>query len=370
MSVLAEYNYSACSRKDVDYGFFTVQTTDIPSGPLRRRTGRGNHKRFWRTLRLAPITENEENLLERSNSISNENEISIVPSVVFCQTERPKAADKFSIGERSKSFACVSPRKPIVPRLQLDLDTYEEELENISEDDGRKTPGSEVFNVLRGLPPRPKCKRKVLPPSVTVRETDKVKNNTSKLLKLRTKTNNKVAVNGSTTSDTGDQKLRKNNQGSLTFRIVQNDKRPQSADSNVRVVTLSNISYVNQSPNRNLPTMVKPIGLTKSEIVQTQQITSMLEEKEFDAGGALSTPRKTEAKNSVALRGTDITSFYNMWERSTTRRAFDRKGTEKGKARLNRDCACSVQNNIKGKYGLHKNNVLPPINSSVKETCM
>lgn len=367
------------SRAGYDRGFFTVQSTDVPAGPTRRKKIRGNHKAFWRTIRLAPITENEERLWEPADSPCSEDfETSVTPSSVDGRTARPNSGSKDNFVDKSVTYETVRRmprRKSDVPSLHLELDTFEEELQNIPED--CRTPDTEVQNMLTKLPPRPKCKRKVLPPSVTKSEPPQrgqSTNKSNKLLKLRAKIQNNTQTNSvSSSNSVVKKKDRKTVHENKAFNILDHIRRPQSADNEVHVIKLSDLgSLSSRSSVPDLPTLIDSIvkhnELTAS-YAQTQERSNSSPKREnsFEDSGALSTPRP-DSKTPTALRGSDISSFYHVWDRNSKRRPFDRKDAEKSRVKLNRDCMCSVQNQAKGnKCGVHRSHVLPPIGAARKE---
>ncbi|KAH3771834.1 hypothetical protein DPMN_173163 [Dreissena polymorpha] len=353
-------------RTSRDKGVFTVQTS---STPRRRRVdpsakGQQQQPLSTRNVRLTPIHENEEMTREGTPmSLGSDGEQATSPSS-FEVFERDSST---GMGYRTSSEKAmgIPLRKSCIPRLVLDSDTYEEELEHISEDTNNNT---YTHNVVSDLPPRPSCKRKVLPPSVTGPDCDNVKSK-NKLLKLR----NKPSANNFVLKD--DLTILKDLQKvilSRTERLNTLKVRPRSAENRSRVIHLADLSSPNRVSVPDLPSIIQSI--TRHNELHSQRTPVSTEPRDlgrheiaFDESGALSTPRE-EALMPTPLRSKEMASFYNMWDRDTKKRPFDKKDCEKERGiHFNRSCLCSLRN-CGRKCGFPaRSNVLPPIVSPHRE---
>jgi len=354
-------------RREKDHGFFTVQSSDIPVGSKRRNGTRRNHKTLLRSLHLAPITEREERLSGEFGNFANDNNEYNIPQQhsIRCQTDRTHDRLGETVFRRSKSFTSTRVNKPVIPRLQLLLDTFDDELSHIRENSGSYTPDNEVITALDELPPRPKCKRKVLPPSVTGSQEGSSRRTSNILLKQRPRAQH-ILQSGSPSNNVNQKGAKQCMNLETTTRLESKTERPQTADNKLRVIHLTGVSnYINNTGVSGLPAIL-------NNLVNNSDLNTSLDlshdhdmSARIDDSGALSTPRNGES-NQSALRGSDLASFYNMWEKSKSRRPFDKNDDTTRKLRVNRSCMCSIQNCAKDKCGLRRNSVLPPIGSTGK----
>lgn len=371
-------------RPETDKGTFTVQATDVPKSCMRRKNrAQGvNLLKFQRKkARLTPIHESEEIFPSEKPEIIAQRE---EPSPISITITSPEGESRgLSIeGSFERTDTPMLHRKSVNSRLYLDLDVFEEELENIPDQDS-KVKDPEVLNILAELPPRPKCKRKVLPPSITT-GTDSLKPKKKKLLKLRSKFENTLDnVGSSMTKDLRSVMKRE------SLKVL-NEQRPKSAENGVRVIHLSDLSSANSSSVPDLPSILNKLAKSNDlkDFSQFKKQTNEIDEisrgrvisksSMYEDSGALSTPRddsgiklgSTEMlstpKVGKCLKGSDIASFYNMWDRDRKSRPFDKKDSDKMKINVYRDCLCSIRNCAKKCFN-QRNNVLPPISSPSRD---
>ena len=384
MVLYTETGEFVAPSQEKDRGTFTVQSSDVPSGSRRSKTRKLTHvtQTFRRKkVRLTPINETEEIDEREEEEIVVESECDKTISPFSIMLTSPDGESTYITSERSfeRSDTPAVHRKSVESSLFLDLDTFEEELESITENDN-KVHDPEVLGILSTLPPRPKCKRKVLPPTVTA-AVDNLKPKRKKLLKLRNKHENILGNANYTISKDLQNVIKKETLHAL------NERRPKSAENSVRVLTLKDLSSTNSSSVPDLPSILSKIANSNDqkdmEPIRNQknEYAKLYSSKTFmyDDSGALSTPRdnndaklddinRPSASNATdkCLRGSDIASFYNMWDRDRKSRPFDKKGSDKLKINVHRDCLCSIRNCARKCFN-QRNHVLPPIASPSRD---
>jgi hypothetical protein len=357
--------------QEKDKGTFTVQTSDVPLALRRSKTRKlGHNTQYFRSkkVRLTPINEKEET--DEREEVVVESESCATISPVSITMTSPDGECTYITNERSfhRSDTPAVHRKSVDTALFLDLDTFEEELENIPEHEN-KVRDPDVLGILSTLPPRPKCKRKVLPPSITT-GVDNLKPKKKKLLKLRSRQENILGHSNFTISKDLQNVMKRQ-----TLQVL-NEQRPKSAEHGVRVLTLSDLSSTNSSSVPDLPSIMSKIAKSNESHIrnETNEHGNMYRSKTtmYEDSGALSTPRDDNsganptATPEKCLKGSDIASFYNMWDRDRKTRPFDKKGSDKLKINLRRDCLCSIRNCARKCFN-QRNQVLPPIASPSRD---
>lgn len=406
MVICGESGSLRIQRPDIDRGTFTVQATDIPISCLRRthrKAGTIQPNQQRKKVRLTPINECEETLTRDASFTSRECAHNMAPIRIALTSPCGDYTYITREGSFERSDTPMLHRKSSSTKLYVDIDTFEEELETITTIDESEVELKDptIANALAELPPRPKCKRKVLPPSVTT-VVDNGKPKKKKLLKLRSRHENSIE-NASYALPKDLQYVMKRQ----TLQALSKLPRPRSAEHVVRVIRLADLSSANSSSVPDLPSILNNIAKSNelAEVSSARNVTHTLSELSrgrtlthassemsrgsgvtksamYEDSGALSTPRNnsdsqlengspmsrldSEVKVENCLKGSDIASFYNMWDRDWKSRPFDKKESDKFKINIHRDCLCAIRNCAK-KCVIKRNNVLPPINSPSRD---
>lgn len=395
-------------RPEIDRGTFTIHASDIPISCLRRtyrKSGANVQKQQRKKVRLTPINECEETMTRDGSFASRECTHTMTP-ISIALTPLCGGDDIYTTREGSfeRSDTPMLHRKPSLNKLNVDIDTFEEELETITTitESESKLNDRTIANTLADLPPRPKCKRKVLPPSITT-VVDNGKPKKKKLLKLRSRYEHSIENASYALSKDLHNVMKRQ-----TLQALSKLPRPKSAEHVVRVIRLADLSSANSSSVPDLPSILSNIARSNelADISSPRTVTHTLSECSrgralthessemsrasgvtksamYEDSGALSTPRNnsdsqilesgshlsrldSEVKVENCLKGSDMASFYNMWDRDWKSRPFDKKESDKFKINIHRDCLCSIRNCAK-KCVIKRNNVLPPINSPSRD---
>ncbi|KAL4234491.1 hypothetical protein ACF0H5_006136 [Mactra antiquata] len=368
--------FMSIARQDTDRGVFTVQATDVPRAVLRRKPKRSRKSPTVKIQitnpTLEPIHEDNDETQDVEEEITEEMSLSASPSTLVSTVDSERTISRYDTPScRTKST-----------ELSIDLDGFDEELEKVPD----ITVDTDIVNMLSGLPPRPKCKRKMLPPSITnSANTDNKdgdsKRRKNKMLKLR-----KDLVK---TLETVNRPSSRNTQTATAYHSRQTleslsyTPRPKSAENKVFVVQLSDLGSSNSSSVPDLPSIMSRLAserldsshlrtLTRLSMRQSDDEPSKTSARSmYEDSGALSTPRRSpdsndtnesKSKTESCLKGSDISSFYHMWDRDRNSRPFDKKDSGKIKLNVHRDCMCLIKNSARKCFD-KRHSVLPPIPS-------
>ena len=360
------------NRPDVDYGKFTVESADVPLGTLRKKGFKhgGNGKDRRKNVRLTPISEGQEEPIGRELSfVSVNRNDGMTPFKSDVGTSTDSVALSLS-SENSFERSDTPINRKSYTKLLLDTrEPVEDELQLICEESGSSTKSQEVFNILTELPPRPKGRRKMLPPSVTSSDIgDKLRE--KKLLKLRKRIESRLQSQSLSVSPAKSPPFSPRTDCVSPLKDIRGkyprlsdistpEKRPKSAESGVQVIRLSDLASCNSTSVPDLPSILSK--LTDGGDSKFTKRTSL----DFDDNGALSTPRQAPEQSDTisgwdknCLKGSDMSSFYNMWERDRNKRPFGKKS--KQPVLIHRSCLCSIKKSD-DRLSNAKSKCLPPI---------
>ena len=315
-----------------DIGTFTIQSYDTPLAAIPRNKPRRFSKAkpdvCKKKPRLTPINEYEE--LDEGDydtkSVLSFDSLKCNDDDMMYRNE--SFYDDFgdnSYGHELDSLVHRSDTPVISPKPKKKLThrhkQFDDELQMITEQPDNET-DSDTRKIMKDLPPRPKGRLKILPPGVTnsVIEPKKRK----RIRRLRYKVDE---VGGS---------AYKSNLISQPFSFVAKDDalksqrtslltRPQSADSGVRIIQNATLPKIQKSKSTSVPDLPSIMNkLARARLKSGCRAT-------YEDNGALGTPRDTvyTTRNTTSLRGSDITSFYHMWEKASTNRVIGRQSPDK-----------------------------------------
>ena len=278
------------------------------------------------------------------------------------------------------------------PRLIfISILIHSKELEKIPEESDSFIRDPSVRNVLLGLPPRPKCKRRVLPPSVVGTDSNDEKQRPQKLRYKPQNTHTSVKQSVRSFRKLRDELAMTNinskdvqrHSFAEYLKSITERLRPKSAENKVRIFKLSDIRAENSSSVPDLPTLIKTISKEYDEKNKNTDIGDRNERvlpvrsgalsPLLDESGALSTPRDGTG-SQASLRGTDLASFYHMWDRSRKKRPFDKSMEKETKSSVirpsQRNCHCAIRkmNSCARRCSFQKNSILPPISATLRES--
>lgn len=351
-------------KSPTDVGTFTVQSYDIP---LRARTKPQLKKCAFtkaevrsKKARLTPINEREEfnddfdtksflsfDSLKCNEDLTMDHYTAFTDiddsTVLYHETER-------NILHRSDTPVIFSkPKKKSSRKDEL----FDEELRMITEQPESGI-DSNSNKVLTDLPPRPKCRLNVLPPDITGNNLPEPKKR-RRIRRLR----HKVDEVGGTAYKSSLIPNPLNSLGTKeevpTPRQLSLLTRPKSADSGVQMKQFVTLPKIQKSKSTSVPDLPSVMNkLAKSKL--KGDFKTDLEES-----GALGTPRgaiSDRSNNTSCLRGSDMSSFYNMWEKTRISRVIGRQSPDKTSSptpAFQRPCASMH------KHDSRKHHFLPPL---------
>ena len=308
-----------------DTGTFTVQSVDIPLGSKVKNKPRFTKAEVKRKkARLTPINEYDEldkmdidakSVLSFDSMRCNE-DFAMDHVDVLNDTDNDimdYEINKQTV-QRTDTPVILPRRKKKSTRVN---NGFDEELRMITEQSEQDYDTSSNGFIV-DLPPRPKARLEVLPPDITGNHNTERKRKHRRHHRLRQKVEevggttyksssilNSCSSHGQNAlGQKANEEIRRNKLSLLT--------RPQSADSGFKIinsVTLPKIQKSKSTSVPDLPTVMNRLAKSKHK----GEIRSS-----FEDNGALETPRanRTERNNTKCLRGSDMSSFYHMWEKA------------------------------------------------------
>ena len=358
-------------KPPTDAGTFTVQSYDIPLGARVRNKSRPfsfaktEVRKRKKKARLTPINEYEE--IDKDDfdtkSVLSFDSLKVNEDIMIDRN------DDFNDGygnslcgqelERTivRSDTPVNSPKP-KKKLSRREKQFDEELQMISEqpDDDKDF---DLRKIMSDLPPRPKARLKILPPGLTSNTTGQKKR--MRIRKLRHKVDevggsaykSSLVTNSFCSFSTKDAALKSQPTSLLT--------RPQSADSGVRIMQSATLPKIQKSKSTSVPDLPSIMNkLAKARLKSGFKSA-------YEDNGALGTPRGavSDRRNTTSLRGSDITSFYNMWEKANTSRVIGRQSPEKTNTpspTFQRPCALMHKHDTR--KHITREHFLPPIQNT------
>ena len=344
-----------------DTGTFTVQSVDIPLGAKVQTKPRFTKAEVKsKKARLTPINEYDEfdkiefdtkSVLSFDSMICNQDfamdhisAFNDIDNDMLCYEANEQAF------HRTDTPVILSRRKKKPTRVE---ERFEEELRMISEHSDQEQESSS-YGIVTDLPPRPKARLEVLPPDITGNHNTDHKKKRRVVRRLRQKvdevggTSYKSSLISNSLSSFGAKAddVKRNKLSLLT--------RPQSADSGVRIINSVAVPKIQKSKSTSFPDLPTVMNrLAKSKLKGDFKSS-------YEDSGALGTPReaRTERNNTKCLRGSDMSSFYHMWEKARVSRVIGRQSPEKMNSpspTFQRPCASFH------KHEARKHHFLPPL---------
>lgn len=316
-----------------DRGTFIVQSADIPLGAKVKTKPRFTKAEVKsKKARLTPINEYDEfDTMEfDTKSVLSLDSMRCNEDFAMDHVNVLNDIDNDIMHYEANKLAFQRTGTPVVlsrrkKKTRLKDEGFDEELRMITEQSGQET-NMCSYDIVTDLPPRPKARLEVLPPDITGNHNIEHKRKHRRGRRLRQKVEDvggtayKSSLVSSSLSRFGpkaDEDAGRNKLSLLT--------RPQSADSGFRIinsVALPKIQKPKSTSFPDLPTVMNKLAKSKHK----GEFKSIYEDN-----GALETPRgnRTDRSSTECLRGSDMSSFYNMWEKARESRVIGRQSPEK-----------------------------------------
>ena len=317
-----------------DMGTFTVQSADIPLGAKVKSKPRFTKAEVKsKKVRLTPINEYDEfdkmdydtkSVLSLDSMRCNEDfamdhisalnyiDNDIVHFEVNNRTEFHRTDTPVILSRRKKKTARVD-------------EGFDEELRMITEQSEQEKDICS-YDIVTDLPPRPKARLEVLPPDITGNHSTEHRRKHRRGRRLRPKigevggTAYKSSLISNSLSSFGpkaDEDARRNKLSLFT--------RPQSADSGFRIINSVALPKIQKSKSTSFPDL--PTAMNK--LAKSKHKGEF--KSSYEDNGALETPRgnRTDRGSTKCLRGSDMSSFYNMWGKAGVSRVIGRQSPDK-----------------------------------------